>query len=637
VRVTEIVTVVLVLAILTAVYRAPFLVAIPLCSIGLSLLVATSLIAHLARDPSDPTSHGLGVFTTTRIFIVVLLFGAGTDFCLFLLARSRELLYRRSIRSRTHMYRVISSGWRSVHDAIVASALTTIIGLALMWFARFEKFHFSGPIIAISLAVTLVVCLSFTPALLSGLGMVAFWPRLKRRPEAAASTRDLTAEPSAILPSSDRSTPGMAVTVQSDSDSLGGKLWAMIARLVAARPAAALSITGLGIMVPAVFGMMCLHRVTYDFTEELSANSPSRRGARLIGLFFPTRDSSPVTVIVTRPQPFADDPALQQACEQLTTTLYVEGVDSVRSLVDPLGDFPPGKPMSLFAEDAWRRRALRASRIAREQFLSSVQTLERRVARFDVILKDSPFSIEAAQTIGRVREALRAETQRGDSPWYGAEFSLTGTAVGIADLRQVTQSDQQRIQILVTLGVWGVLLVMLRRAMVSTYLIATVLLSYFATLGITYALFAWWYGAQYSGLDWKVPLFLFVILVAVGQDYNVYLISRVIEESRARPFRDAIIESLQRTGGIITSCGIVMAGTFAAMTSPALMAVGAQYMPAGWPAADAPVLRGITELGFALSFGVLLDTFLVRTILVPAFLLLLNRYTSYRIVPRAVP
>ncbi len=639
VRVTEMVTVVLVLVILTAVYRAPFLVAIPLCSIALSLIVATGLIAHLARDPSDPTSGGLGVFTTTRIFIVVLLFGAGTDFCLFLLARNRELLDRRPIRSRAQMYRVISSGWRSVHDAIVASALTTIIGLALMWFARFEKFHFSGPIIAISLAVTLVVCLSFTPALLSGLGMIAFWPRVRRgmvgrRPQGGGPAGDATGG----APGEERSPAQVADRGERPPTSRrGSRVWAGIARAVALRPATALAGAGFAILVPAVFGAWCMHRVTYDFTEELSPDSPSRRGARLIEHFFPTRDSSPVTLLVTRSEPFPEDAALQEACQQMTATLYVDGVDSVRSLVDPLGDFPPGKPMSLFAQDAWRRRALRASRIAREQFLSSVDALQRRVARFDVILVDNPFSIEAAQTIQRLRDVLRQECRRPDSPWYGAEFSLTGTAVGIADLRQVTQSDQRRIQVLVTLGVWAVLLIMLRRAAISTYLIATVLLSYFATLGITYGVFSLWYGAAYSGLDWKVPLFLFVILVAVGQDYNVYLISRVIEEMRTRSFRDAIIESLHRTGGIITSCGVVMAGTFAAMTSPAALAALAEVLPVGGWESGTPVLRGITELGFALSFGVLLDTFLVRTILVPAFLLLLNRYTSYRMAGRAAP
>jgi RND superfamily putative drug exporter len=115
---------------------------------------------------------------------------------------------------------------------------------------------------------------------------------------------------------------------------------------------------------------------------------------------------------------------------------------------------------------------------------------------------------------------------------------------------------------------------------------------------------------------------LFVILVAVGQDYNVYLTTRILEEQRTLPRREGVRRALHLTGGIITSCGIVMAGTFVAMTSPAIIQWLSTVLPSGWIVDDAPVLRGITELGFALSFGVMLDTLIVRSILVPAFFVL---------------
>ncbi len=215
VKQTEGVTILLVIVILALVYRGPFLVAIPLTSIALSLMVATNLLALLARDPKHPELGGLGVFTTTRIFIVVLLFGAGTDFCLFFLARCREVLERTPTPSRQHYFRAIGRAWRSVHHTIVASAMTTIVGLAMMWMSRFEKFRFSGPVIAISLAVTLTVCLTFTPAILSAIGRVAFWPSL----------RPLTA----------------SRTASPQTFSL--RVWMVLANLVVGRPAAALLIT----------------------------------------------------------------------------------------------------------------------------------------------------------------------------------------------------------------------------------------------------------------------------------------------------------------------------------------------------------------------------------------------------------
>ena len=596
VKKTEIVTIILVLGILALVYRGPFLIAIPLTSIALSLLVATAVIAMLARDPMDASSSGIGVFTTTRIFVVVLLFGAGTDFCLFFLARNKELLQSRVVRTRRQMHQIIARGWRSTHNALVASAFTTIVGLALMWFSKFEKFQYNGPIIAISLAITMVVCLTFTPALLSGLGRIAFWPMLKSRSET---------DKQSFLASGDWSW-----------------LWERIASMVVNRPRSFLFGAILLLVVPAAYGVMCLGWVTYDLTEELSQNATSRRGAKLISQYFPIQDGSPISIMLIRDSQFESDETLQAACAEISKQLYASGVNSVRSLTDPLGDYPPDRKMGLLDSDAWRRRVLKSHRITRERYVSTVDNLAQRLAKFDVILEDNPFSPQATTTLNVLRGLLDAETHRVGSPWFGAQVVTAGTTVGITDLRLITQGDQNRIQILVTIGVWLVLIVLLRHLILSTYLIFTVLLSYFSTLGITYWVFWTAHGADYNGLDWKVPLFLFVILVAVGQDYNVYLTTRILEEQRSLPPKEGVRRALHLTGGIITSCGIVMAGTFVAMTSPAIIQWLSTVLPAGWILDDAPVLRGITELGFALSFGVMLDTLIVRSILVPAFFVL---------------
>lgn len=592
VKKTELVTILLVLGILAFVYRGPFLVAIPLTSIALSLLVATSVIALIARDPLDPLSTGIGVFTTTRIFIVVLLFGAGTDFCLFFLARNRELLETTVVKNRTQFHRVVAKSWCSVHNALVASAFTTIVGLALMWFSEFEKFQYNGPIIAISLAITLLVCLSFTPALLSGLGQVAFWPLLGQS-------------------KLKRTEPG--------SDEFTSRFWKWIAGLVISRPRSLLFGTFGLLSIPAIWGMLCLGWVTYDLTEELSQSATSRRGAKLIARYFPVADGSPITVMLIRNEKFESEEKLREACSEVSKLLYAGGVDSVRSLTDPLGDYPPGRRMGLLDSDAWRRRVLQTHRITRERYVSTVNSLSQRLAKFDVVLSDNPFSITATETLFRLRALLNEETSRDGSPWKNAQVVTAGTTVGITDLRLITQDDQTRIQILVTIGVWLVLLVLLRQVVISTYLIFTVLFSYFATLGISYLVFQLLYGSDYHGLDWKVPLFLFVILVAVGQDYNVYLTTRILEEQQSRGLREGIQRALHLTGGIITSCGVVMAGTFVAMTSPAILQWLSSVLPPGWISDDAPVLRGITELGFALSFGVMLDTLVVRSVLVPAF------------------
>ena len=187
----------------------------------------------------------------------------------------------------------------------------------------------------------------------------------------------------------------------------------------------------------------------------------------------------------------------------------------------------------------------------------------------------------------------------------GAEVAISGAPASLRDLRSVARSDRHRVYLLGTVGVALVLIVLLRRVAVSIYLIGTVLLSYLVTLGVTFVTFRLIEGPSQSGLDWTVPMFLFTLMLAVGADYNVLLITRVDEEQgRHGPVR-GVIEALRRTGGIISGCGVIMAGTFASLI---------------WGGR----LSSLYELGFALAFGVLLDTFVVRPLLVPSWLVLIH-------------
>ncbi len=337
--------------------------------------------------------------------------------------------------------------------------------------------------------------------------------------------------------------------------------------------------------------------VTYDLLSELEPFRPSKVGTQMMRDHFDVGETGPLVVLAKTRGTSVDEPAGKTGLAEMTELLYVPGVQSVRSLAEPRGDLPSGFSL--------KKAALQSHVLTRSLYVSQRPELGGDVTRFDVILQHNPFSPEAIEVLRQIQSRIATERTRPDSFWNNADFYFGGTTPAIADLRSVTRRDHVRIQVLVVLGVLMVLLVILRRPVICLYLILSVLFSYYVTIGLTEWTFQWLYGTTFSGLDWKVPLFLFVILVAIGQDYNIYLVTRVLEEQRVHGPFAGLRRAVVRTGGIITSCGVIMAGTFVSMTTGSL--------------------RGMIELGFALSLGVLLDTFVVRTILVPAFLTLLLR------------
>ena len=221
-------------------------------------------------------------------------------------------------------------------------------------------------------------------------------------------------------------------------------------------------------------------------------------------------------MLLVRPEETPREEFAEQI-KELSDQLYtVPGVATVRTADDPLGDFPPDREMGLLSGDAWRRRALQNHRIAKRYFFSSNSYLANRLARLDVTIDGDPFSVDTAIVVGKVSDFLKQKTESDTSAWKDAELLLTGTTPSIIDLRTVTLADNRQIKIAVVIAVFAVLVLVIRRVGLCLYLIVTVLISYYATLGLTVLFFQRAYGSDYVGLDWKLPLFLFVILVAGG-------------------------------------------------------------------------------------------------------------------------
>lgn len=594
---TTVATVALVVIILLLVYRSPFLALIPLVSIAASVWMSRKAITLLTLVPG----LNFQVINITSIFVVVVLFGAGTDYCLFLISR-----YREELRRGRSSDEALGEAIRKVAGALVASAGTVIVGLSLLSFCTFQKIRNTGPAIGLSLAISLAASLTLAPILIRLLRPVIFWPFKPPRPLTPAEAGEA------------RARGNLCGTLTEAAPDWGTRVWLCIAKFVAAYPGTVLGLS-LALLVPFAwvgYGT----KPNYSQLDDLGATLPSVQGSRVIGKYFAVGELSPTTLLVEHESLGFRTPEGRAAVERLTNRLAaVPGVAEARSLSRPTGTpTPPPEPIAIgsLGRLFGRGTDTLARAVAENRYVSS-QPLDpsdrERITRIELSFASDPF---ASESLGVLEElsAAAEEFLASDEAFAGSvkAWGLSGATPSIEDLKRVTRADERRMYWLVTLGVYLILVALLRRPWICVYLMFTVVLSYLAALGVTELVFRnffWNHAAgPWNGLDWKVGFFLFVILIAVGEDYNIFLMSRVLEEQREHGVLVGTKRAVAYTGGIITSCGLIMAGTFGSMLTGDLMA--------------------LRELGFALALGVALDTFLVRPVLVPAFLILAYRLSG---------
>ncbi len=562
-------TIGLVVLILLIVYQSPLLALIPLATIALSVKLSLLAIASLTRIPG----LNFNVINITNIFVIVVLFGAGTDYCLFLIARYREEL----ARGRTGPD-ALREAIEQVGGALVASAGTVIVGLGMLWFSSFAKIQYTGPAIALSLAIGLLASLTLAPVLLHWLRGAVFFPFTPPHHEKGA---DREQESLAQIPLA--------------------TFWGKIADAVIERPGLILISSLLALLPFAVIGARTAPN--YSQLTDLSPDQPSIIGSKLISRYFAPGELGPTTILLEHPTlDFRTEPGravIEKLSQQLAS---VKNVEEVRSISRPLG-INPASWREVLADQV--RRPFVDPRYVATAPVDRKDT--NHITRIDLILQSDPFSDRSLRSLAEVRKII-SNAMSPTGPLAGATLTgLAGSTAMVADLKQVTTQDEQRMYWLVTLGVYVILVILLRRPGICLYLIATVVLGYLASLGITELVFRSLHQGPdpWVGLDWKVSFFLFVILVAVGEDYNIFLMARIIEEERKHGTIEGTRQAVMHTGGIISSCGLIMAGTFGSMLTGNLTA--------------------LKELGFALGLGVVLDTFIVRPVLVPAFVILLHK------------
>ncbi len=573
-RAIEAWTVIVVIGLLLLLYRAPLVALIPLGTVFLAVVTAMPILTSLAG------AGVLTLFSDLRIFITVLAYGAGVDYCLFLIAR-----YREELDTGAAPADAIARAITQVGGAVTASAATVIGGIAMLAFGDFPKIHAAGIVIPLALAVVLLATLTVSTSLLRLAGRWAFWPHFLRR----------------------QSTPQSKPTSLQRilGGTLFGNFWERAAAFLIRNPAE-VWLGAVAVMTPfVVLALRHSSDTNFNPLSDLPRDVPSVLGTEALAGHFPPGVLGTAVILVRDDEvDFSSDEGVKRIAaltDRLVENKDRLGIWDVRSIARPLGT-------TAAAEE--RLAQIRASKndvqaVVREEatpYYVSQSDGGGHTTRVEITLQVNPLTREGIDSLVRLENELPAlAPEEGQQ----SQLLLAGATASLRDLSTVKAHDERLVQLLVPAVVFFLLLILLRRLVVSVYLILSVLFSYFATLGATYLLFRWIEGADFVGLDWKVPIFLFTILVAVGEDYNIFLLSRVKEEQKRHGPLGAIPIAMARTGRVVSSCGFIMAGTFAALLSGSL--------------------RAMQELGFALALGVLVDTLIVRPLLVPAFLVLIQR------------
>ncbi len=480
----------------------------------------------------------------------VLLLSGQTQGILFILvigaATDYSLLYVARYRDELRRLRgraeATRAALRGTLEPVLASGGTVIAGLLCLLLSDLKSNSALGPVAAIGIAVAMAAALSFLPAVLLLCGRAAFWPRRPRHEPDADESAELAGH--------------------------GG--WGRVAAAVRRRP------RPLWILTAVFLGLACLGVTQLQASgvaqsELVLTESSARDGQVALGEHFPAGAGSPVQVITAQED-------LEETAEQL---LAQDGIDAVTIAT---ADSPSGSA-PVTAEGI--RPAGPPGAPVPEPTAVDGQVLLQGT------LTEAPDSAAAEETVRALRADLAA---------YGPAALVGGVTATAIDTNDASVHDRALI-IPIVLAVILVILMLLRAILAPVLLIATTVLSFGTAMGISALLFDHVLG--FPGADPAVPLFGFVFLVALGIDYNIFLMTRAREEALRHGTADGVVRGLAVTGGVITSAGLVLAATFAAL-------------------GVIPILF-LAQLAVIVALGVLLDTFVVRTLLVPALVLDLGK------------
>jgi putative drug exporter of the RND superfamily len=604
-------SVLFVIALLVLIFRSFTLAVTTVLPPAISVTIAGPLVAEAAR-------HGLQVSPIAQLLLIVLVIGAGTDYGLFLVFRVREELRARQhdtggerfpgssglggsvlgdlVHPRPPARDAIVTSLTRVGESISASAATVIAAVLTLLLASFSFYSDLAWPFAIAVCVILLAGLTLLPALLSiRLSLLA----VKR------SLFKTMFGKSKLLPWSIQGSGKAGV-------------WGRVAGRIVRYPVRTM-LAGVVFFGGLAFAVLGYTAAGFGGNTTPPAGSDSAAGAALLAKHFPQSSANPTSLIFRFSQPVCANPApLAKAASELRASgLFTQ----VTGPLNPVGGITltpvqysglcnalgpakklPATPSAVDLDGGKIPPTAYQLYRATSNYVAS----DGRTVQFSTGLKaGDPGSTAALDAV----QAIRAATT-GIQKSVGATASgVAGEAPALYDISSISTSDLKRIIPVAILAI-GILLALVLRSLVAPlYLIASVGISYLAALGLAVIVFIKIGGS--GGLVFFMPFLMFIFLLALGEDYNILMMTRIREEAQRLSLRQAVTKAIGATGTTITSAGLVLAGSFIVLTVAAGSGSGSSQ---------------IRDIGLGLALGILMDTFLVRTLLVPSTVVLLGKW-----------
>ena len=521
-------TVLLILVLLIVIYRSPVLAITPILVVGIAYGAVSPLLGWFAENGwIDKDAQAVSIMS-------VLLFGAGTDYCLFLITRFREKLLEVD-----NKFTALSFAMKESGGAILMSALTVFIGLATLGLADFGAFQRFAVPFSFAIFIMGIAALTVLPAILAIFGRGAFWPFIPRTED---MEKNRAKQKKAAYKEPKERHPIMS--------KIGGfvteKPWLVI--IVTMVILGGLAITSTQI------------KYNYDLLSSFPEDMDSREGFTIIAENFSPGELAPVKIIVDT------EGAEIDLTEKIAALPYIDVVN---------------QPI--------------------------VGEKDANIQLYEADLNENPYSNEAMDIIPDLVSDMEKILKDAGVENADENFWIGGETSAQVDKKTVQERDESIIQPVMVVIIAILLLIYLRSIPATIYLVGTVLISFFAALGLGWIVLTTFFGAE--SIASALPLYSFVFLIALGEDYNIFMISEVWNNRKKQGLKEAIKNGVAQTGSVITSAGLILAGTFAVLAT----------LP----------IQLLVQFGVITAIGVLIDTFIVRPLLVPAITAVLGRWAFW--------